>query len=141
MQAALQEAMASGGPVAAIGVCKEVAPAIAARMSEETGAFVSRTSLKVRNPANTPEPWQVAILEAFKHGDVDDEVFERYGTHGARYMKVIRTGAICVNCHGSVLAPDVRQALDTAYPNDQARGYALNDVRGAFSVVWPDRAP
>lgn len=140
MQAALQEAMASGGPVSAIGVCKEVAPAIAARMSEETGAVVSRTSRKVRNPANTPEPWQVAILDAFQRGDADNEVFERYGTNGARYMKIIRTGAICLNCHGAELAPDVRQALDSFYPDDQARGYSLNDVRGAFSVVWPDQA-
>ena len=141
MQSALQGAMASGGPVAAIGVCKEIAPAIAARMSAETGAIVSRTSLKVRNPANTPEPWQATILQAFERGDVDDELFEHYGNNGSRYMKVIRTGAICLNCHGTVLAADVRQALDEVYPDDQARGYFLDDVRGAFSVVWPDQAP
>ena len=55
MQTALQEAMAAGGPVAAIAVCKDVAPGIAERMSAETGATVGRTSLQVRNPANGQE--------------------------------------------------------------------------------------
>jgi len=137
MQTALQQAMAAGGPVAAIAVCKEVAPGIAERMSAESGATVGRTSLKLRNPANAPLDWQRDVLEAFEDGN-SDEYFERIGNNGARYMKPIATGALCLNCHGTVLAPDVRQQLDEAYPDDQARGYYLDDVRGAFSVVWPD---
>lgn len=137
MQTALQEAMAAGGPVAAIAVCKDVAPGIAERMSAETGATVGRTSLQVRNPANTPSDWQRDVLADFDSG-ATDEFFERTGNNAARYMKAITTGALCLNCHGTVLAPDVRRQLDDAYPDDQARGYYLDDVRGAFLVVWPD---
>ena len=140
MQTALQEAMAAGGPVAAITVCKDVAPGIAERMSAETGATVGRTSLQVRNPANTPSAWQRDVLVDFDSG-ATDEFFERTGNNGARYMKAIKTGALCLNCHGTVLAPDVRRQLDDAYPDDQARGYYLDDVRGAFLVVWPGPGP
>lgn len=137
MQTALQEAMAAGGPVAAIAVCKDVAPGIAERMSAETGATVGRTSLRLRNPANAPTDWQRDVLDEFDNGS-RDEFFERTGNNGARYMKTIKTGALCLNCHGTVLAPDVRRQLEDAYPDDQARGYYLDDVRGAFLVVWPD---
>ena len=137
MQTALQDAMAAGGPVAAIAVCKDVAPGIAERMSAETGATVGRTSLRLRNLANTPTEWQRDVLEDFDNG-ASDEFFERTGNNGTRYMKAIKTGALCLNCHGTVLAPDVRRQLDGAYPDDQARGYYLDDIRGAFLVVWPD---
>lgn len=137
MQSALQEAMASGGPVAAIDVCKETAPDIAARLSDRSGATVSRTSLKVRNPANRALDWQVAILEQFEQAGTASEHFERMQDGSARYLKAIPTGAICLNCHGTVLPPDIRSKLDAAYPGDEARGYYLGDIRGAFSVVWP----
>jgi hypothetical protein len=136
MQAALQQGMASGGPVAAIGVCKDIAPDIAERLSAESGAAVSRTSLKVRNPDNAPEDWQTDVLHDFESGETE-EFFERVGDSGGRYMKAIPTGGLCLNCHGTVLPPDVAARLKEAYPRDEATGYYLGDVRGAFSVVWP----
>jgi hypothetical protein len=136
MQSALQEGMAAGGPVAAIGVCKDIAPGIAATLSAETGADVSRTSLKVRNPDNSPAGWQEAVLHDFDTGTTA-EYFERTGDSGARYMKAIPTGGLCLNCHGAVLPPDVAARLEEAYPEDEATGYYLGDIRGAFSVVWP----
>jgi hypothetical protein len=138
MQSALQTAMATGGPIGAIDACKITAPDIAARLSAEHGVTVSRTSLRVRNPANTAEAWQMSVLESFEQSAPPAEYFERIGNNAARYMKPIPTGAICLNCHGTVLPPDIAAALDEAYPNDQARGYYLDDVRGAFSVVWPE---
>ena len=138
MQMALQGAMASGGPVAAIGACKDTAPEIAARLSRESGATVSRTSLRVRNPANEPQAWQADVLRAFESDAATDEFFDRSGNNEARYMKAITTGALCLNCHGTVLAPDIRKKLDAAYPDDQARDYYLGDIRGAFSIVWPE---
>ena len=135
MQAALQQGMASGGPVAAIGACKDIAPDIAARLSAESGATVSRTSLKVRNRDNAAEAWQEDVLHEFESGD-SEEFFERDGESGARYMKAIPTGGLCLNCHGTVLPPEVSARLQEAYPDDQAIGYYLGDIRGAFSVVW-----
>jgi hypothetical protein len=137
MQSALQQGMASSGPVGAIGVCKDIAPDIAARLSAESGAAVGRTSLKVRNPVNAPEAWQEDVLRDFESGN-SQEFFARTGQSGARYMKAIPTGGLCLNCHGTVLPPEVAARLQEAYPDDEATGYYLGDIRGAFSVVWPD---
>ncbi len=139
----LQKALDEGGPVNAIAVCKEKAPQIAKRLSEESGAQVSRTSFKVRNPANAPQPWQREVLEAFearhKAGEASDKLehFEATAEGGAHYMKAIPTQALCVTCHGKQIAPDIRKALAQHYPRDQASGFAVGDLRGAFSIVWP----
>jgi hypothetical protein len=52
-------------------------------------------------------------------------------------MKAIPTAKVCLACHGSAITPEVTAALDEAYPQDQARGYAEGDIRGAFSLSKP----
>ncbi len=66
LKGALERAIAEKGPVAAIEACRGEAPRIAARLSGEHGAVVSRTALKIRNPLNEPRPWQRAGLESFQ---------------------------------------------------------------------------
>ena len=136
LQAALQEAMSAGGPVAAIGVCRDLAPAIQSELSRQSGAHVRRTSLKFRNPGNAPDDWETETLEMFA-GSEQKEVIAMTASGATRYMKAIPTGAVCLACHGEELAPEVKESLDTAYPHDRARGYSLGEIRGAFSITWP----
>lgn len=142
LQAALQSAMASGGPVNAIAVCRDIAPGIASELSRERGAAVSRTSLRLRNPANLAREWQVEVLEGFDaHAGTDPgsapEFFEARSDGEFRYMKAIPTGGLCLACHGTTIPDDVRKRLGEDYPHDRALGYEAGDVRGAFSVIWP----
>jgi len=136
LQAALQEAMSTGGPVAAISVCKDLAPAIQSKLSRQSGANVRRTSLKFRNSGNAPDDWETVALETFANSD-QKEIFETTASGATRYMKAIPTGAVCLACHGEQLAPEVAENLRTAYPHDRALGYSLGDIRGAFSITWP----
>jgi len=143
LQAELKAAMAAGGPAAAIHVCKDVAPAAASQLSRKYGAQVGRTSLRVRNTANLPADWQVQVLQEFEAradeaGDRSLEYFETRRDGRFRYMKAIPTGGVCVACHGGAVSNDVQQLLDEHYPHDRARGYAPGDIRGAFSILWPD---
>ena len=50
-------------------------------------------------------------------------------------MKAIPTGAVCLNCHGTKIAPEVSQALAGLYPEDRATGFNEGDIRGAFVVT------
>lgn len=146
LQQALQTAMASEGAVAAIEVCNHEAPAIAAHQSEANGWQVGRTSLKPRNPGNAPDAWQQTVLERFETEKAAGkpvetleawEVVETGGERTFRYMKAIPTGPVCLTCHGGNLSPELAAKLDTLYPDDKARGYALGDIRGAFTVSQP----
>jgi hypothetical protein len=136
LKAALQHSMAAGGPVEAITVCSELAPRYAAEISRESGAKVRRTSLRFRNPGNAPDDWEAhALMQLAETGDA--EFFAITPDGGARYLKAIPTGPVCVTCHGHALPPAVQDRLDEAYPHDRATGFAVGDLRGAFSVSWP----
>jgi hypothetical protein len=54
-----------------------------------------------------------------------------------RYMRAIVTDGVCLACHGASLAPEVAAAIDERYPEDEARGFAPGDLRGAFTITWP----
>jgi hypothetical protein len=139
----LMKAMSVGGPVKAIEVCNDDAPLIAAQLSQETGAGVARTALKVRNPANAADARARAVLEEFQRavqaGSPATERFDAAPDGSARYMKAILTQPMCLACHGADLAPEVTAALAAYYPADQATGFAVGDLRGAFVVEWPSR--
>ncbi len=143
----LEAAMKSGGSTQAIGVCKERAPAIAADLSARSGWEIGRVSLKPRNVRlDTPDAWQRRVLTRFDErqaaGEPVDtlafaEMVKGDGGTRFRFMKAIPTGEVCLACHGSAITPEVTAALDQAYPQDRARGYALGEVRGAFSLAKP----
>ena len=142
----LMQAMQAGGAVNAIAVCNKRAPAIAAELGALRGWEVGRTSLKLRNPANAPDEWERAVLERFeqrKRAGEDPakleyfEVTEQNGQPVFRYMKAIPTAELCLACHGAKLDPAVTAKLDELYPRDQARGYQVGDIRGAFTFIEP----
>jgi hypothetical protein len=140
----LQKGMQEGGPVNAIGVCKDKAPAIAAALGERNGLVVGRTSLRVRNPANTPDVWEKAVLDEFEQRKLageDPASMEYYAAAEQmdktvfRYMKAIPTAELCVACHGAEIPPDVAAKLEELYPQDKARGFQPGDIRGAFTIT------
>lgn len=145
----LQAAMAEGGPANAISVCRDQAPAIKTALSLERGWEVSRVGTRVRNSLlGTPDAWERAVLAEFQRRHEEGESFgdmeraevvtegdERY----FRYMRPIGTQGICLNCHGErgQMNEAVRAQLDERYPHDQAVGYEVGDLRGAFTVKIP----
>lgn len=143
LKSTLESAIAAKGAAAAILVCRDEAPRIAARVSAQHGAAVARTASRVRNPANAPQPWQRTVLASFEQrlsrGEKPEglESFETDADGSARYMKAIVTAPVCVVCHGGAIAPDVQHALNEYYPNDDATGFRVGDLRGAFSIEWP----
>ena len=146
LMSALQEALQTGGPAAAIGVCREQAPEIASRLSRQSGAHVSRVSDRFRNPQNAPTAWQLEGLDqlqaAMPEAPVEGpaalpEHFEADGRGGARYLKAITIAPVCLACHGEVISVEVAEQLGEDYPFDRATGYRLGALRGAFSVSWP----
>lgn len=142
----LQAAIKAGGPVHAIAVCNEQAPAIAKATSTEAGLTISRTSLKMRNASNAPDAWELAVLQQFEDrkaaGEPAEqlehyEVVDQDGQQTFRYMKAIPTAQVCLNCHGSDLKDELSAKIDELYPDDEARGYQEGDLRGAFTIERP----
>jgi hypothetical protein len=143
----LQDAIKTGGPVAALDTCNTAAPAIAETVSAESGWDVARTSLKERNPGNAPDEWELAVLNQFEQRKLAGEApatleySERVSLDGIqtfRYMKAIPTEEVCMNCHGGDnVKAEVVARLKELYPDDKARGFKAGDLRGAFTLSKP----
>ena len=136
LKAALQESLKAGGPIEAISVCSDVAPKLASEISRASGAKVRRTSWRFRNPGNAPDDWEAQALNELE-ATGKQEYFALMPGGGARYLKAIPTGPVCLSCHGETLPAAIQERLDATYPHDRATGFTVGDLRGAFSVSWP----
>ncbi len=122
----------------AINACNLQAPAIASSLSQDQWQ-VRRTSMQLRNPSNSADAWERENLRKFEQRLVQGEPANTLETleivdGSVRYMKAIPTAKLCLGCHGKVLADNVKQRLETLYPTDQATGYEIGQLRGAFSL-------
>lgn len=138
LQQTLKKSMKTDGPQAAIKVCNTQAPEIAATLSEGDWT-VGRTSLKWRNPGNQPNDWETSVMQSFAEqlkAGADPKTLEATKTEGDRfyYMKAIPTGGVCLACHGDNIAQPIAAQLDQLYPDDQARGFQMGELRGAFTL-------
>lgn len=139
----LKSAIQSGGFERAIEVCAVEAPQIASKLSSETGWLVKRVSLKARNHHTaSPDRLERRILQQFdsrqRAGENAAELsFAEMKGKNFRYMKAQPVEALCLNCHGESITPEVSATLTKYYPNDRAIGYSLGQVRGAFSLSKP----
>lgn len=142
----LKQALQAGGPAYAISVCAERAPQIASDLSSSSGWNIKRVSLKPRNVANaTPDNWERGVLLQFElQLSQEQAISEMYSSaveQGSfRYMQPQAVEPVCLVCHGESLSDDLKQALEKYAPGDQATGYKLGDIRGAFSLRKPAEA-
>jgi len=129
----LGKGIKAGGPVNAIGICKNIAPAIAMKHSNATGWNVARTSLKLRNQNNAPDAWESQVLKQFEvrraKGESPDtlahaEIVEENGDKYFRFMKGIVMPPLskmpCLKCHGEKIDQKTATKLDELYPDDKA---------------------
>lgn len=139
----------ASGPDAALKVCTERAPELAAELSSKHGWRISRVSLKPRNIIlGTPDAWEQRVLATFEqrafqgenpqnieHGDIVKELNGR----SYRYMKALTMQEVCSACHGNSnkIPADVRQRLAVEYPHDKAIGYLPGQIRGAVTIKRP----
>lgn len=133
---ALQEGLARG-PVEAISACRVKAPEIVESLSGD-GVRMGRSSHRLRNPANAPEPWVAAVLEAYLADPSRREPRRVERPDGRRgYVEPILLQPLCLGCHGESLAPEVSARIHELYPEDRAVGFQTGDLRGVFWVEYP----
>jgi len=140
----LSSAIATQGVAGAVAVCRERAPAIAQRLSQESGARVTRKAERNRNPGAGLDSLEAAEWPAFAAAPMiapgkPRETVVVYDAEGAthlRYLRAIPTAGMCLACHGDAPSEEVRAALAQHYPDDLATGFAEGDLRGLFSIDW-----
>ena len=139
MMGELTAALDSGDAGAAIAVCKEKAPGVAAHIKDTYGVKIGRTSHKLRNEANVAPEWADPYV-----ADLTDDPTYVAGPNGELgALLPIKLRAECQMCHGPVEGIDegIMAAISEAYPDDQALGFIEGDLRGWFWVEAPPGEP
>jgi hypothetical protein len=134
LKGTLIAAMKKGGPPHAIDACAKEAPKIAARHSAGD-LTIRRVGTRVRNKkTNTPSPKMRDILNSLS-ADRPERILSI--DNRLTYIRAITIqNPVCLNCHGKPgrLHPGIKETLARLYPDDDARGYEVGDLRGAFVV-------
>jgi cytochrome c553 len=140
----LKREMNKGSAVNAISACHSGTDAINRQLTAQSGWKIARTSLKIRNPNNAPDAWEKQVLLNFEKSKSRGATVKqlqyseiiKQGKHTVfRYMQAIPVSGNCLSCHGEKLTSSVQAKLKQLYPQDNATGYKVGDIRGAFSIT------
>lgn len=124
------------GPAAAIQVCSVASPEMESRHSGD--ARIYRISDRPRNPDHTPNDFEMAVLNMWKSRMKEGQDIGpvQFRTSEEEYVMnpiPIQVG-LCLQCHGVAeqIKPEVKDRIAELYPEDEATGYSMGDLRGAF---------
>ncbi|MDJ0839834.1 MAG: DUF3365 domain-containing protein [Acidobacteriota bacterium] len=129
----LKSEMQAKGPAAAMQVCAVEALPITAEASKKQGLALSRVTDRPRNPKNAADAEDLKVLASMRE-DLKAQSLKKLYRSGNHVYTPLVIQPLCLNCHGETLLPDVKKALDRAYPDDKATGYQLNQLRGAIRI-------
>jgi len=140
----MQNHMKQGGPIAALDVCSTKAFLLTEEVNKKlpNGTSVKRISLKYRNPTNEPQYNEFEVLKSLeKLKDTNivlpDYLIEKLDNNTFKFYKpLVIKDKVCLICHGS-LTNDVnlKKAISSKYPMDNAVNYKMGDLRGAVVVI------
>lgn len=133
----LGKAMADGGPTHAIPFCSTKAGPLTAGVASEHGVDLVRLSDRPRNPEQRATGQDLVALEAMREEPGPKVSLSDDGTAVVR-LPIVINNPICLNCHGGdEVAGETRRVLSELYPDDEATGYSMDDLRGIWRIELP----
>jgi hypothetical protein len=134
LKARLMGAIKEGGPANGVAVCSQDASALADEIGEDHKLRIGRTSFKLRNQSNQPPAWMDEVVAERTNEPVFMRNTDRAGLFAAAFP--IQIAPPCMVCHGdqNSIAKGVLETIAEHYPDDQATGFGLGDLRGWFWV-------
>lgn len=138
----LKAQIGSDGIESALKFCNLNAYPLVDSLSQLFSAEVRRVSSKTRNPDNRPDSIESVLLDAYQYtieqGDQTTENIQEIDGNYLLYTKPILIGdPVCLQCHGKPnqeLAEETSSLLKQLYPDDQATGYSITEMRGMWSI-------
>ncbi len=142
----LMGAVKSKGTSNALSFCNTKAIHLTDSMATVHNAIITRVSDKPRNPNNQANEEELAYIETFKTSLIPGQPFEpiiKKQNGKVHFYYPIVTNKMCLQCHGKPneqITPEVMTAIDKLYPEDKAKGYDVDQVRGIWNVVFDENA-
>ncbi|MFP4093361.1 MAG: DUF3365 domain-containing protein [Cyclobacteriaceae bacterium] len=138
----LKNAIQTEGIPAAFRFCNVQAMPLTDSLSSTYDAQIKRATLWVRNPKDEADEVEREILEAYhqqmQQGQTPEarvvDLDENYLLYA---QPILINNGLCLTCHGEVGAQvqqETYQLIKERYPEDQATGHQMGDLRGIWSI-------
>ena len=142
----LQQAIADKGVGGAVEFCHTEALPITHEVGKKHNVTIKRVSMKHRNPSNNPTDVEKNLLEAYAY-NVENGIENKPNIQKIDdgetllFSKAIAIpNGMCLNCHGepkTEITEETLTKIETLYPEDQATGFKVGDLRGMWSISLP----
>ena len=151
MDQVLPTVLRTEGVADAMRYCRpEDYPAVESLAAELGATLVQRVSRRPRNPANRAQMPASARLNELENTHATSDIKEqgalaqRFSQTDLLYTKpILIRDVYCLRCHGTPgqeLAHADNLRIKDAYPDDQATGYQLGQLRGMWLITFPQKA-
>jgi len=144
----LQSAIQQGGLSNALPFCSLAASPLTAGMAEKHGVTLRRVTHKPRNPAGRASDVELTILKSFETAlaagnftnpppPLATNLIEGQATF---FAPIVLNNALCLKCHGEPgmdISAENLAIIQQHYPQDEATGFKLGQLRGAWRIDIP----
>jgi hypothetical protein len=142
----LGKSIAEHGVLGSIGFCNENAFPFMDSLAHYYGVNLKRTALRYRNPDNKPDTLDRIMLENMEkeaaQGAEPGPKSIKFSSGEAVYYSPIIMKPLCLQCHGIKTRGDIQDEvwakIRELYPEDVAYDFNLNELRGAWGVLFPN---
>lgn len=130
------------GTLEALEFCNVKAYPLTDSMAVVHNATIKRVSDKPRNQKNKANTEELQYIETFKTLVAENKEISLIVQETEEDVHVyypIITNTMCLQCHGKPetnIKPNVLKSLSLLYPEDKAKGYSENQVRGIWNVSF-----
>ncbi len=144
----LQSAIKTSGVSNALPFCSMSASPLTAGMAAKYGVKLRRITHKPRNPASRADAVEIAVLKSFEERlaassstNPPPPLVTNLAVNTATFFSpILLNNALCLKCHGEPgrdIAPEDAAIIQRLYPGDEATGFKLGDLRGAWRIDMP----
>jgi hypothetical protein len=142
----LQAAIQSGGLSNALPFCSLAASPLTAGMAQKHGVTLRRITHKARNPAGKASEVELAVLQSFAvalaatTNPPPPFATNLISGQATFFAPIVLNNELCLKCHGEPgkdISTENLAVIRQHYPQDEATGFKLGDLRGAWRIDFP----
>lgn len=146
LSANLQTAMQSGGISNALPFCSLAASPLTAGLAEKHGVTLKRVTHKARNPDGKANEAELAVLKSFTSylaastNPPPSFVTNLVTGQATFFAPIVIAKELCLKCHGEPgkdISAENLAVIKKHYPQDEATGFKLGQLRGAWRIDFP----
>jgi len=142
----IKEVGQKDGLTAVVDFCHDNASKLTDSIGKAHNVVIKRTSHKLRNPKNKPNAEEKAILDQYLQLQKENQelrpIVQKDKEGYVHFYGPIKIKKACLQCHGEPvkdIPEPILEKIKENYPEDQATGFQLGELRGIWDIKFLDQ--